>query len=176
MARKTIQKKIKSDEGIEFKYSQKQFGAEKGVELMPVLFEFLGEVGGQLSKSLFDENQSEALESESLFDLNFNPIAAGKAVAKIGTELTKAGNLEFIKSLLSECSRENEDGEIEKVEFEFDDIYAGNYGELGRVLWFVIDFNYGPSWRAGLKTNTESESFRTKVQTAILSRIVASVN
>ena len=53
---------------------------------------------------------------------------------------------QLVKDLLKHTQRQEDGGKLVYVvasDMEFDRTYQGNYGELARALWWVIQTNFG---------------------------------
>lgn len=82
----------------------------------------------------------------SLLDAEFNSEMMGKAVQALVDRLDQASVLSLVFDLLKTTRRDGKeivagDGAL------FDDIYAANYGELYKVILFVLEVNYGSFFR-----------------------------
>lgn len=105
------------------KYMVTQFPARYGLrlktELIKLLAPSLFSLAGNLDAKVESSNISLIIES-------------------LCTRLDEGAIESLVLRLLSSTRREGK--EVDKV---FDDVYAGNYGELFKALKFVIEVNYG---------------------------------
>lgn len=135
MRETSTNKVIADDYGGDHTYECTQHGADEGFKLLTTVIGILGEAAGQGLRG-----------EEGDLDQELTGAMIGTAVKVLCDRL----DLALIKRLLAFTTRMNDDGAREKVGEQFNKIYQGNYGELGRALWFVLEHNYGPTWRARL--------------------------
>jgi hypothetical protein len=143
MSREVSQtKQIVDDYGVTHAYECTQHGAEEGYKLLRTLLGILGEAAGQGLRTT-----SDGAPTQPELDREVTGAMLGMAVKVLCDRL----DLPLIKRLLAFTTRtDGETGTTDKVPVAFNKIYQGNYGELAKALYFVLDHNYGPTLRARL--------------------------
>jgi hypothetical protein len=153
-------KDITDDYGASHQYSITPHPAEEGFVLLPVVLRIIGEAGGPLVDAFKSSDPEAILESE------INGVALGLALSNLANEIVAAGGPKFCKDVLKYTTRVNSDGKEEKAAVAFNVIYQGNYGELAKAVFAVLELNFAPSLRARLASGGLSQTIASLVSLA----------
>ncbi len=116
------------------KYTVTSFGAMEGVRIKSLLLKYLG----PSVFSMFALSDSGKKFSETDIDLQIISAISDKLFDK----LNESQYLDFILRLLATTRRDNQEITSEFFNTEF----AGEYGSLYKVLFFVLEVNYKESF------------------------------
>lgn len=123
--RKSFQREI---DGLKFEILQHP--ATEGINLMTRVIRVVGRLLQDLSQ------EEEVLDREVSFAL------LGQAIDVLLTHMNEEYVIDTIKLAVKYCSLIDEKGEKHSVEKEFDDLFAGEYGTLGKLLLSVFEVNF----------------------------------
>lgn len=121
------------------KWTVQQFPATRGLQLATKLIKMAGPgvatLGGMINGTM---------KPSELMDADLDGDVLSNAVTKIVGGMDEVGTPEFIKELLSDTRLNGEE-----VVPKFDLIFMANYGELVKVLAFVIKVNFASFFGGG---------------------------
>lgn len=129
-------KQILDDAGKPHAYTVFRFGAREGFALQPRIAKAIGDAGGALIDGLKGIGGS-ALDADVA---KVDGASIGRAVTLLAERVASDGDLAM--DLLKYAIRDGK-----QVPEVYDEVYAGNYGELYRALFWIVEVNYGAAWR-----------------------------
>ena len=118
----------------EHKYTVTSFGAGEGVKIKALLMKYLG-------PSVFSMLALGGNE-KSFFETDIDPQIISTISDKLFNKLDENQYLNFILRLLATTRRDGKEITYELFNMEF----AGEYGSLYKVLFFVLEVNYKESF------------------------------
>lgn len=123
-----IETKEKYISGV--KYTSTQFPARRALKLKTKLIKIL-------APSVF--TGIGAASSQSILDVSLDSPLLGKAVEMLVNRLDEDTMVNLVMEMLSSTRREGK----ELSDTHFDMVYAGNFAELYKALYFVLEVNFG---------------------------------
>lgn len=121
------------------KYTVTTFGGMEGVRVKAVLMKHLGPSFISLAAIGLASGKDEIL------DTDFDPSMVAGLFESLFTKMDENAYVKFILRLLSGTRRDN----VELTEEVFNAQFAGEYGALYEVLFFVLEVNYKKSFFEG---------------------------
>lgn len=164
MPRRDYTTEIRDDYGETHVYTLIQHPAEEGFELLTKLLKVVAPSLGQILGAVQGSDVEAEGDIAGLLDRDIDAGRLGGAVADFSDAIVQAGGVDFCKRLLKHATRINGEGQEQKVALHFSSIYQGNYGELGKAVWFAVEKNFVPY----LSARSEDVSITEKI--ALLTR------
>lgn len=113
-----------------------QFPTSEGLEILNELGRILGpglaKLGGAAKQG----------KHQSLLDMDVDLGVIGEAFSAVFTRMSEVNASTFMKRLLGSTRCVDDKGHPAEVARQFDIIFAGKYGTLFKVAFFVVEVNY----------------------------------
>lgn len=137
MPRKTHTFSLCDRDGLEHQYRVTEHPTDEGFDLQLELAEIVASIPAVIVAFI------DSMEEGSAAD----PVALGSSMQAIPRAVMQAGGSKIMVRILKYAERKPEEaGEFQKLTGQLarDEAYSGNFGELYRAIWEVIQRNFDP--------------------------------
>lgn len=150
-------------------YTMVEIDATTGWPLFLRVARMLGKPIGLLLESVLgaEGNEGLSLDNLSAADINIKGEPLGQAIEQLAGSLLEIGGVDFVKRLLADSmvfrdgKRFNPGKSTSTEDFDFGSTYRANYGELVKLLAWILRVNFGPLF-GGLGGSTSGLSTKLK--------------